>query len=46
VVVMQPRPGRIRRTLNVSAAHPRDRADPELKAIVDDVRGEILEVTH
>jgi sulfonate transport system ATP-binding protein len=46
VVVMQPRPGRIRRILNVSAAHPRDRADPELKAIVDDVRGEILEVTH
>jgi len=43
VVVMQPRPGRIRRVLNVSAEHPRDRADPELKAIVDEVRGEILE---
>jgi sulfonate transport system ATP-binding protein len=45
VVVMQPRPGRIRRLLDVPVAHPRDRADPALKAIIDTVRGEILEIT-
>jgi sulfonate transport system ATP-binding protein len=45
VVVMQPRPGRIRRTIEVGLEHPRDRADPALKAIVEEVRGEILHVS-
>jgi sulfonate transport system ATP-binding protein len=45
VVVMQPRPGRIRRLLDVPVPHPRDRADPALKSIIDKVRGEILEIT-
>ena len=44
VVVMQPRPGRIRRILDVPVPHPRDRADPVLKTLIDEVRGEILEV--
>jgi sulfonate transport system ATP-binding protein len=43
VVVMQPRPGRIRRTIAVSVSHPRDRADPALKAISEEVRGEIVD---
>lgn len=47
VVVMEPRPGRIRRVLDVPVAHPRDRADPVLKALIDEVRGQILEIdTH
>jgi sulfonate transport system ATP-binding protein len=44
VVVMQPRPGRIRRTIEVPLGHPRDRADPALKAIIEEVRGEIVDV--
>jgi sulfonate transport system ATP-binding protein len=45
VVVMQPRPGRIRRTIEVAIEHPRDRSDPALKAIIEEVRGEILDVS-
>jgi sulfonate transport system ATP-binding protein len=45
VVIMQPRPGRIRRVVDVDVPHPRDRADPALKAYYDDVRGEIVEVS-
>jgi ABC-type nitrate/sulfonate/bicarbonate transport system ATPase subunit len=44
VVVMQPRPGRIRRTVEVDVPHPRDRADPALKHYYDEVRAEIVEV--
>jgi ABC-type nitrate/sulfonate/bicarbonate transport system ATPase subunit len=44
VVVMQPRPGRIRRTIVVSVGRPRDRADPTLKAVSEEVRGEIVDV--
>lgn len=46
VVIMQPRPGRIRRIVDVPVTHPRDRKDPELKAIIDEVRAEILDVEH
>jgi ABC-type nitrate/sulfonate/bicarbonate transport system ATPase subunit len=42
VIVMEPRPGRIRRSFTVDVAHPRDRRDPALKALNDEVRGEIL----
>lgn len=45
VVVMQPRPGRIRRILPVDVPHPRDRSDPELKTIAEQVHGEITGVT-
>lgn len=45
VVVMQPRPGRIRRVLDIDVAHPRDRSDPALKALADEVRAEIVEVS-
>ena len=45
VVIMQPRPGRIRRVLDVDVAHPRDRADVRLKALTEQVRGEILGAT-
>jgi ABC-type nitrate/sulfonate/bicarbonate transport system ATPase subunit len=45
VVVMQPRPGRIRKILSVDVPHPRDRRDPLLKALTEEVRGEILQVT-
>jgi sulfonate transport system ATP-binding protein len=44
VVVMEPRPGRIRRVFDVPVPHPRDRADPTLKALIDEVRGQILEI--
>jgi ABC-type nitrate/sulfonate/bicarbonate transport system ATPase subunit len=43
VVVMQPRPGRIRRVLDVGVAHPRDRNDPTLKEIAEKVRGDLLD---
>jgi ABC-type nitrate/sulfonate/bicarbonate transport system ATPase subunit len=46
VVVMQPRPGRIRKIVDVPVAHPRDRADAQLKALIEEVRGEILDVAH
>jgi ABC-type nitrate/sulfonate/bicarbonate transport system ATPase subunit len=46
VVVMQPRPGRIRRVIDVDVAQPRDRADPALKAYCDGVRSEIVEVKN
>jgi ABC-type nitrate/sulfonate/bicarbonate transport system ATPase subunit len=45
VVVMQPRPGRIRKTIEVAISHPRDRADPALRALVEEVRGEILDAS-
>jgi ABC-type nitrate/sulfonate/bicarbonate transport system ATPase subunit len=45
VVVMQPRPGRIRKILSVDVPHPRDRRDPALKALTEEVRGEILQVS-
>jgi ABC-type nitrate/sulfonate/bicarbonate transport system ATPase subunit len=45
VVVMQARPGRIRRTIDVGIGHPRDRADPALKAVIEEVRGEILDTS-
>jgi ABC-type nitrate/sulfonate/bicarbonate transport system ATPase subunit len=42
VVVMEPRPGRIRKSFSVDVPHPRDRRDAVLKALSDEVRGEIL----
>jgi ABC-type nitrate/sulfonate/bicarbonate transport system ATPase subunit len=43
VVVMQPRPGRIKKIFPIDVAHPRDRADPVLKELTEQVRGQILE---
>jgi sulfonate transport system ATP-binding protein len=43
VVVMQPRPGRIRRSFDVLVPHPRDRADTRLKLLTEEVRREIIE---
>jgi len=42
VVVMRPRPGRIKKVLPVEVAHPRDRNDPQLKLLADEVRAEIV----
>jgi sulfonate transport system ATP-binding protein len=41
VVVLQPRPGRIRRVVDVPVPHPRDRNDPTLKQLTEEVRSEI-----
>lgn len=43
VVVMQPRPGRIRRVLDINVPHPRDRNSRQLKELSDEVRNELLE---
>jgi len=42
VVIMQPRPGRIRRVLPIALPHPRERSDPALAAAAEAVRAEIL----
>lgn len=42
VVVMQPRPGRIRRIVRVPLAHPRNRSDPAFIRIRDDVLSDFL----
>ena len=42
VVVMEPRPGRIRKILPVELPHPRHRDDPALRAIAEAVRLEIV----
>jgi len=44
VVVMQPSPGRIRRTVEVDLPHPRNRSDPAFIALRDDVLGDFLDV--
>ena len=44
VVVMEPRPGRIRRVVEVDVARPRDRNHPRIKSAIEDVRREVLEV--
>ncbi|WP_437907747.1 ABC transporter ATP-binding protein [Sorangium sp. So ce327] len=43
VVVLEPRPGRIKQVVPVSAPRPRSRTDHEIKALVDEVRGYLLE---
>jgi sulfonate transport system ATP-binding protein len=43
VVVLEARPGRIERIVNVPVAHPRDRSDARLKELVEEVRGAIVE---
>ena len=43
VVVLQARPGRIDRIVSVDVPHPRDRDDPRLKTLVDQVRSAIVE---
>jgi ABC-type nitrate/sulfonate/bicarbonate transport system ATPase subunit len=43
VVVMQPRPGRIKKIFDIDVAHPRDRSDPALKSLTEQVRSQILE---
>jgi sulfonate transport system ATP-binding protein len=42
VVVMQPHPGRIRRTLEIDLPHPRNRSDARFIALRDDVLGDFL----
>lgn len=47
VVVMEPRPGRIKRIVDVPLARPRDRADADFVAIKDDVLSEFShEINH
>jgi sulfonate transport system ATP-binding protein len=41
--VLEARPGRIERIVNVDVPHPRDRDDERLKALTDEVRGAILD---
>ncbi|WP_437716264.1 ABC transporter ATP-binding protein [Sorangium sp. So ce448] len=43
VVVLEPRPGRIKQVVPVGAPRPRSRTDHEIKALVDEVRGYLLE---
>ena len=43
VVVLEARPGRIERIVDVPVAHPRDRSDPRLREIVEEVRDAIVE---
>lgn len=43
VVIMDARPGRIRRIVDVPLPHPRDRASPALHAIRDDVLEDLME---
>jgi sulfonate transport system ATP-binding protein len=43
VIVMEPRPGRIRRTIEVALPYPRDRSDPVVLAASEEVRREILQ---
>ena len=43
VVVMQPSPGRIRRTVEVELPHPRNRSDPAFIALRDDVLSDFLD---
>jgi ABC-type nitrate/sulfonate/bicarbonate transport system ATPase subunit len=43
VVVLQARPGRIQRVVDVDVPHPRDRNDPRLKTLVDEVRRAIVD---
>jgi sulfonate transport system ATP-binding protein len=43
VVVLEARPGRIERIVNVPVPHPRDRSDPQLKALTEEVREAIVD---
>jgi sulfonate transport system ATP-binding protein len=43
VVVLEARPGRIERIVNVDVPHPRDRGDERLKAFTDEVRDAIVD---
>ncbi|MFT4267241.1 MAG: ABC transporter ATP-binding protein [Xenophilus sp.] len=43
VVVMQPSPGRIRRIVDVDLPHPRQRSDPRLIGLREDVLGDFAE---
>jgi sulfonate transport system ATP-binding protein len=43
VVVMQPSPGRIRRTVDVGLPHPRNRSDPAFIRLRDDVLSDFLD---
>lgn len=46
VVVMQPHPGRIRRTVRVDLPHPRNRSDPAFIRLRDDVLSDFLDPTE
>jgi len=46
VVVLQPRPGRIRRVVDVPVPHPRARDNPALKALIEEVRAEIVDISR
>jgi len=43
VVVMDPSPGRVRRTVDIDLPHPRNRSDPAFIRLRDDVLGDFLE---
>ncbi|WP_437678772.1 ABC transporter ATP-binding protein [Sorangium sp. So ce131] len=42
VVVLEPRPGRIKRVVPVNVPHPRSRTDQVIKDLTDEVRGYLL----
>jgi sulfonate transport system ATP-binding protein len=42
VVVMQPRPGRIRRVIDVAVTRPRERGDARLRQLIELVHAEIV----
>jgi sulfonate transport system ATP-binding protein len=41
IVVIEPRPGRIRRVLDVPLARPRRRADPAFVALKEEILGDL-----
>ncbi|KYF62618.1 sulfonate ABC transporter ATP-binding protein [Sorangium cellulosum] len=43
VVVLEPRPGRIKRVVPVDVARPRSRTDHDIQVLTDEVRGYLLE---
>ncbi|WP_437289440.1 ABC transporter ATP-binding protein [Sorangium sp. So ce406] len=43
VVVLEPRPGRIKRVVPVDVPRPRSRTDHDIKVLTDEVRGYLLE---
>src|SRR4051812_17127288 len=43
VVVLEARPGRIERIIDVPVPHPRERSNPQLRALIEEVRDAIIE---
>ena len=41
--MLEARPGRIERIIDVPVPHPRERSNPQLRALVEEVRDAIIE---